>query len=117
MFNVFIYISPRSVIINLAKSLSSKLQKLMAANNLKIDNVLSEQKNNSAGYKSLLKVKKLIFPSLSALQQFEMRLLIMESEKRGFMDKLSKIGREILEIQNKQDLDQNVISTCENYFS
>ena len=41
----------------------------------------------------------------------------MESEKRGFMDKLSKIGREILEIQNKQDLDQNVISTCENYFS
>ena len=35
----------------------------------------------------------------------------MESEKRGFMDKLSKIGREILEIQNKQDLDQNVICT------
>ena len=56
-FNVFIYISPRSVIINLAKSLSSKLQKLMSANNLKIDNVLSEQKNNSAGHKFLLKVK------------------------------------------------------------
>ena len=85
----------------------------MSANNLKIDNVLSEQKYNSAGYKSLLKVKieNGNFPSLSALQQFEMRLLIIESEKRGFKDKLSKIGREILGIQNKQELDQNVICT------
>ena len=43
----------------------------------------------------------------------------MESEKRGFKDKLSKIGREILGIQNKQELDQNVIVhfyTCEHSF-
>ena len=43
-----IYFS-RSVIINLAKSLSSNLQKLMAANNVKIDNVLNDQQNIASG--------------------------------------------------------------------
>ena len=40
---------PRSVIINLAKSLSTNLQKLMAANNVKIDNVLNDQQNIASG--------------------------------------------------------------------
>ena len=34
---------------------------------------------------------------------------MMESEKRSFMDKLSKIGTEILELKNKEELDNNVI--------
>lgn len=60
--------------------------------------------------------EKLIHPSFPALQQFEMRLLIMESEKRSFMDKLSKFGREILQLQNKQELNGNVIFTSSNLF-
>ena len=64
--------------------------------------------------KSRLKVIFLIRPriSFSAIQNFEMRLLMMESEKRSFMDKLSKIGKEILELKNKEELDNNVIFTC-----
>ena len=34
---------------------------------------------------------------------------MMESEKRSFMNKLSKIGKEILELKNKEELDNNVI--------
>ena len=34
---------------------------------------------------------------------------MMESEKRSFKDKLSKIGKEILELKNKEELDNNVI--------
>ena len=44
--NIYFY---RSVIINLAKSLSTNLQKLMAANNVKIDNVLNDQQNIASG--------------------------------------------------------------------
>ena len=41
----------------------------------------------------------------------------MESEKRSFLDKLSKIGREILEIKNKKEVIDNVIFTSSDFIS
>lgn len=44
----------RSVLINLAKTLSSSLQKAMTANNQKIENILDDQQEVMAGIYSLV---------------------------------------------------------------
>ena len=60
-------------------------------------------------YDQCIFVKGFSYIFFLEFQLFEARFLNMKSEKRRYLNELSKIGKEILELKNKQELDNTVI--------
>ena len=99
----------RSVVINLVKSLSSNLQKLIAANDAKLENIILDQAQILTG---LNKINCIKYQHLSieyiGYQKIGKKLKSWSDERNVSAQKLNQIQQEIVELKNDRELDNTV---------
>jgi len=81
--------SDRSVLITLAKTLSTSLQKAMTANNLKIENILGDQQQ-----------------VMAAVEKIEADFNEMKNGGKGSDEKYAKLETDVKALQDRRNLDE-----------
>eukprot|EP00092_Neocalanus_flemingeri_P019571 GFUD01021203.1.p1 GENE.GFUD01021203.1~~GFUD01021203.1.p1 ORF type:complete len:595 (+),score=159.31 GFUD01021203.1:56-1840(+) len=81
--------SDRSVLINLAKTLSSSLQKVMTANNQKIENILGDQQE-----------------VMAAVETIENDVNEMKKTSKNYDENYEKLETEVNSLTNRRELDE-----------